>query len=122
MMQSVTEIHMDDFVVATRPRCSRSSPFPLCFSIAEGIGLGLICAAVLALAAGRPSSLSIAGYVIAAAVLPRFLQDPSRSAGERGLRRVKATGHDAGGAISWRGNASAVTMQPDVGPALVAGP
>jgi len=73
MMQSVTEIHMDDFVVAA-PAVLTIFAIPLCFSIAEGIGLGLICAAVLALAAGRPSSLSIAGYVIAAAFFLDFFK------------------------------------------------
>jgi AGZA family xanthine/uracil permease-like MFS transporter len=73
MMQSVTEIPMDDFLVAA-PAVLTIFAIPLCFSIAEGIGLGLICAAVLALAAGRPRSLPVAGYVVAAVFFLNFFK------------------------------------------------
>jgi AGZA family xanthine/uracil permease-like MFS transporter len=46
---------------------------PLMFSIAEGIGLGLIAAAVLALGTGAPRRLNAVGYVLAAIFLAQFL-------------------------------------------------
>jgi AGZA family xanthine/uracil permease-like MFS transporter len=46
---------------------------PLMFSIAEGIGLGLIAAAVLALGTGSPRRLNAVGYVLAAIFLAQFL-------------------------------------------------
>ncbi len=73
MMQSVTEIPMEDFLIAA-PAVLTIFAIPLCFSIAEGIGLGLICAAVLALAAGRPRSLSFAGYVVAVVFFLNFFK------------------------------------------------
>lgn len=73
MMQSVIEIPMDDFLVAA-PAVLTIFAIPLCFSIAEGIGLGLICAAVLGLAAGRPRSLPVAGYIIAAVFFLDFFK------------------------------------------------
>jgi adenine/guanine/hypoxanthine permease len=64
MMQSVTEIDMTDFHVAA-PVVITILAIPLTFSIAQGIGLGLIAAAVLALATGRRREFTGFGYAIA---------------------------------------------------------
>jgi adenine/guanine/hypoxanthine permease len=64
MMQSVVEIPMDDFATAA-PAVLTIFAIPLTFSIAQGIGLGLISAAVLALGLRRPRSLPVLGYVVA---------------------------------------------------------
>jgi AGZA family xanthine/uracil permease-like MFS transporter len=64
MMQSVVEIPMDDFATAA-PAVLTIFAIPLTFSIAQGIGLGLISAAVLALGLRRPRSLPMLGYVVA---------------------------------------------------------
>ena len=64
MLQSITEIKMEDFAVAA-PVALTVLAIPLTFSIAEGIGLGLIAFAILALATGRTRSLSPLGYGIA---------------------------------------------------------
>lgn len=64
MLQSVTEIDMSDFRIAA-PSALTIIGIPLTFSIAEGIGLGLISAALLALATGKPRGFTITGYVIA---------------------------------------------------------
>ena len=47
---------------------------PLTFSIAEGIGMGLICAAALALASGKPKSFPTVGYIIAAIFFLQFFR------------------------------------------------
>ena len=57
MMQSVTEIPMADFREAV-PAVLTMLAIPLSFSIAFGIGLGLISAAVIAAATGRSPELS----------------------------------------------------------------
>jgi AGZA family xanthine/uracil permease-like MFS transporter len=64
MMQSVVEIPMGDFATAA-PAVLTIFAIPLTFSIAQGIGLGLISAAVLALALRRARSLPVLGYVVA---------------------------------------------------------
>jgi adenine/guanine/hypoxanthine permease len=64
MLQSVTEIDMSDFKIAA-PSALTIIGIPLTFSIAEGIGLGLISAALLALATGKPRGFTLTGYVIA---------------------------------------------------------
>ena len=71
MLQSVTEIDMADFRTAA-PAALTLIGIPLTFSIAEGIGFGLIAAALLALASGKPRMLSVTGYVIAAVFLLEF--------------------------------------------------
>ncbi len=65
MMQPVAEIALDDFVTAV-PAVLTLLAIPLTFSISDGLGLGLICAALLALALGKPRSLPLTGYLIAA--------------------------------------------------------
>jgi len=64
MLQSVTEIKMDDFAIAA-PAALTILAIPFTFSIAEGIGLGLICAAALALTTGRARLMTPVGYGIA---------------------------------------------------------
>jgi len=71
MMQSVTEIEMKDFAIAA-PAVLTILAIPLTFSTAEGIGLGLIAAAFLALGLGRPKSLTFTGYFIAAVFFLQF--------------------------------------------------
>jgi len=73
MMQSVIEIPMDDFTVAA-PAVLTIFAIPLTFSIAEGIGLGLISAAVLALGLGKAKSLTTVGYVVAAVFFLQFFK------------------------------------------------
>jgi AGZA family xanthine/uracil permease-like MFS transporter len=73
MLQSVAEIDMRDFAVAT-PAVLTVLGIPLLFSIADGIGLGLIASAVLALAVGRPRALTATGYVIAAVFFLQFFK------------------------------------------------
>src|SRR5689334_4883140 len=64
MAQSAVEIDMQDFVTAA-PAVLTFIGIPLTFSIAEGIGLGLLAAVVLAVGTGRPRSLPLASYLIA---------------------------------------------------------
>jgi AGZA family xanthine/uracil permease-like MFS transporter len=71
MLQSITEIKMDDFATAA-PVALTVLAIPLTFSIAEGIGLGLIATAILALATGRGRSLTALGYGIAAVFFLEF--------------------------------------------------
>ena len=73
MMQSVIEIDMADFQVAA-PAVITIVAIPLTFSIAEGIGLGLITAALLALATGNPRRLTPVGYGIAAVFFLDFFR------------------------------------------------
>ena len=71
MMQSIVEIDMRDFKVAA-PAVLTMLAIPLTFSIAEGIGLGLICAALLARALGEPKKLTALGYGVAAVFFAEF--------------------------------------------------
>lgn len=64
MLQSVIEIKLDDFRVAA-PAMLTILCIPLTFSIAEGIGIGLITAALLAATSGHPRSFPLTGYIIA---------------------------------------------------------
>ena len=73
MMQSVIEIPMNDFKIAA-PAVLTIFAIPLTFSIAEGIGLGLISAAVLALGLGKPKSLTTVGYIVAAVFFLQFFK------------------------------------------------
>ncbi len=72
MMQSIAEIPMGDFREAA-PAVLTILAIPLCFSIASGIGLGLIAAALIALGTGRARSFPAFGYAIAAIFLAQFL-------------------------------------------------
>lgn len=71
MLQSVTEIDMGDFSVVV-PAMLTLMAIPLTSSVSLGIGLGLIAAAVLALATGKPRSFSPMGYAIAAVFFLEF--------------------------------------------------
>ncbi|HWA10864.1 MAG TPA: NCS2 family permease [Opitutaceae bacterium] len=73
MMQSVIEIDMADFRIAA-PAVITLLAIPLSFSIAEGIGLGLITAALVALATGRARTFPAVGYVIAAVFFLDFFR------------------------------------------------
>jgi AGZA family xanthine/uracil permease-like MFS transporter len=73
MMQAVTEIPMSDFKTAA-PAVLTIFAIPLTFSIAEGIGLGLITAAVLAIGLGKPKSLTSVGYVVAGVFFLQFFR------------------------------------------------
>lgn len=73
MMQSITEIPMGDFKIAA-PAVLTIFAIPLTFSIAEGIGFGLISAALLALGLGKPKEFPALGYVIAAVFFLQFFR------------------------------------------------
>jgi adenine/guanine/hypoxanthine permease len=73
MMQSITLLDMTDFKTAA-PAVLTIIGIPLTFSIAEGIGMGLICAALLAVALGEPKKLSPFGYLIAAVFFLQFFR------------------------------------------------
>lgn len=64
---------MKDFTVAA-PAVLTILAIPLTFSIAEGIGLGLIAASALARALGRPRSITPAGYAVAAVFFLQFFK------------------------------------------------
>jgi AGZA family xanthine/uracil permease-like MFS transporter len=64
MMQSVIEIKMSDFSVAA-PVVITILAIPLSFSVAEGLGLGLICAAIINLVQSNDKKLSVYTYGIA---------------------------------------------------------
>jgi AGZA family xanthine/uracil permease-like MFS transporter len=65
MFQSVAGLKLEDFTEVA-PIFLIIAGIPLSFSIAEGIGLGLIAYAVLKLATGRGRELSVLTYVLAA--------------------------------------------------------
>ncbi len=65
MFQAVAEIKLDDFA-ETMPAVVTLLCIPLTFSIAEGLGLGVIALAFLALATGRARSVPVFTYVLAA--------------------------------------------------------
>jgi AGZA family xanthine/uracil permease-like MFS transporter len=73
MMQSVVEIPMEDFSLAA-PAILTIFAIPLTFSIAQGLGLGILCAALLALARRRPRDLPPLGYVVAAVFFLDFFR------------------------------------------------
>ena len=75
MMQSITEIDMSDFKTAA-PAVLTIIAIPLTFSIAEGIGIGLITAAILALALGESKKMTAVGYVLAGVFFLQFFQLP----------------------------------------------
>lgn len=60
-----TEIDMTDFKTAV-PVVLTSLRIALTFSIAEGIGFGLISAALLARALSESTRMTVLGYVLAA--------------------------------------------------------
>jgi len=64
MFQSVAELKLDDFTEAA-PIFLIIAGIPLSFSIAEGIGLGLITYAVLHIVTGRANKSSVLTYILA---------------------------------------------------------
>ncbi len=64
MFQSVTELKLDDFTEAA-PIFLIIAGIPLSFSIAEGIGLGLITYAILKLVTGQTARTSALTYILA---------------------------------------------------------
>ena len=62
MMQSIVEIDMKDFKIAA-PAVLTILAIPLTFSIAEGIGLGLICAVLLAFAAADTEKFNVSMFI-----------------------------------------------------------
>ena len=64
MFQSVAKLDLEDFTQLA-PAFLIIAGIPLCFSIAEGIGLGLIAYAVLHLCTGRAREVPMIGYVLA---------------------------------------------------------
>jgi AGZA family xanthine/uracil permease-like MFS transporter len=64
MMQSVVEIDMTDFETAA-PAVLTIFAIPLTFSIAQGIGLGLICSVLLSVGLGRGRQVPPLGYAVA---------------------------------------------------------
>lgn len=71
MLQSVVEIKMDDFITAA-PAALTIITIPLTFSIAEGVGIGMISAVLLAVFTGKARSITLAGYVIALIFFLKF--------------------------------------------------
>jgi AGZA family xanthine/uracil permease-like MFS transporter len=71
MLQSISEIDFGDFATAA-PAVLTLIGIPLTFSIAEGIGLGLITAAIMALALREPHRLTALGYGVAAIFFLEF--------------------------------------------------
>jgi len=73
MMQSVREIPLEDFGEAA-PAVLTIVAIPLCFSIASGIGIGLISAALLAMGRGKWKTFPAVGYVIAVVFFLEFFR------------------------------------------------
>jgi AGZA family xanthine/uracil permease-like MFS transporter len=73
MVQSAVEIDMRDFATAA-PAVLTLLAIPLTFSIAEGIGLGLMAAAILAIGTGRARTLPLASYLIALVFFLQFFR------------------------------------------------
>ena len=73
MMQSIALLDMHDFKTAA-PAVLTIIGIPLTFSIAEGIGFGVISAALLALALGEAKRITALGYVIAAIFFLQFFK------------------------------------------------
>jgi adenine/guanine/hypoxanthine permease len=73
MLQSAVEIDMQDFGTAA-PAALTLLAIPLTFSIAEGIGLGLIAAVVVALGTGRARGVPLFTYLIALVFFLQFFE------------------------------------------------
>jgi AGZA family xanthine/uracil permease-like MFS transporter len=73
MMQSVVEIDMSKFEVAA-PAVLIIFAIPLTFSIAQGIGIGLICSVLLGVGLGRARQTSFIGYAVAAMFFLSFFR------------------------------------------------
>jgi AGZA family xanthine/uracil permease-like MFS transporter len=63
-MQSVVEIDMSEFETAA-PAVLTIFAIPLTFSIAQGIGIGLICSVLLRVGLGKARQVPFLGYAVA---------------------------------------------------------
>ncbi len=75
MMQSAMELDWRDFPWIA-PAVVTMLVMPVTMSISEGIGFGMIVAAVLLVAARRQREMPVLGYVIAALFLAQFFRGP----------------------------------------------
>jgi AGZA family xanthine/uracil permease-like MFS transporter len=75
MMQSVVEIDMSDFETAA-PAVLTIFAIPLTFSIAQGIGIGLICSVLLSVGMGKARKVPVIGYIVAAMFFLSFFRIP----------------------------------------------
>jgi AGZA family xanthine/uracil permease-like MFS transporter len=73
MMQSVVEIDMTNFETAA-PAVLTIFAIPLTFSIALGIGIGLICSVLLSIGLGRARAVPPVGYAVAAMFFLSFFK------------------------------------------------
>ncbi|HZZ19344.1 MAG TPA: NCS2 family permease [Opitutaceae bacterium] len=73
MMQSVVEIDMSDFETAA-PAVLTIFAIPLTFSIAQGIGIGLICSVLLNVGMGKAKQVTPIGYGVAAMFFLSFFK------------------------------------------------
>jgi AGZA family xanthine/uracil permease-like MFS transporter len=73
MMQSVVEIDMSDFQTAA-PAVLTIFAIPLTFSIAQGIGMGLICSVLLSVGLGKRREVPPIGYAVAAMFFLSFFR------------------------------------------------
>jgi len=73
MMQSVVEIDMTRFEVAA-PAVLTIFAIPLTFSIAQGIGIGLICSALMSIGLGRARDVGLVGYIVASMFFLSFFR------------------------------------------------
>jgi AGZA family xanthine/uracil permease-like MFS transporter len=73
MMQSVVEIDMANFETAA-PAVLTIFAIPLTFSIAQGIGIGLICSVLLSVGLGRARAVPPVGYAVAAMFFLSFFK------------------------------------------------
>ena len=73
MMQSVVEIDMSRFEVAA-PAVLTIFAIPMTFSIAQGIGIGLICSALLSVGLGRAREVGVVGAVVASMFFLSFFR------------------------------------------------
>jgi AGZA family xanthine/uracil permease-like MFS transporter len=73
MMQSVVEIDMSEFETAA-PAVLTIFAIPLTFSIAQGIGMGLICSVLLRVGLGKAAGIPPLGYAVAAMFFLSFFK------------------------------------------------
>jgi adenine/guanine/hypoxanthine permease len=73
MMQSVVEIDMNTFETAA-PAVLTIFAIPLTFSIAQGIGIGLICSVLLSIGLGKGRTVPPLGYAVAAMFFLSFFR------------------------------------------------
>jgi len=67
------EIDMTDFATAA-PAVLTIFAIPLTFSIAQGIGIGLICSVLLGVGLGRARTIPPIGYAVAAMFFLSFFK------------------------------------------------